>query len=280
MLTRNITHRLGARSLFKAIYYWLLARLGIRRLRGHSFFGTLLPRPAVVADFGAHRGEFFAAFKSEYSISRALLVEANPVLAEFLKGTFRNDTDIRHGALVGGNNNGSVVFTLSTEPESSSIFSDWAGAWGVADQLDVPAFDVSTVIRELGGRIDLLKFDIEGAEIGVLETATVSDLASCRQLTVEFHDTRPPLTRCDVDHVCQRLRRAGYCIVHANWPYFDDVLFVNFKHMTLGTRFRFRCRIMVVNLLFIFRGTFFWCIRLVRKIRSKLFTGEDMNPVP
>ena len=37
---------------------------------------------AILADFGAHGWEFFAAVKSEYSISRALLVEVNPKLAE------------------------------------------------------------------------------------------------------------------------------------------------------------------------------------------------------
>ena len=65
------------------------ARLGARRLRGHSFFALLLAKPAVVVDFGAHRGEFFAALKAEYPVSRALLVEADPALAESLKGTLR-----------------------------------------------------------------------------------------------------------------------------------------------------------------------------------------------
>ena len=56
--------------------------VGNSTFREHSFFGTLLAGSAAIADFGAHRGEFFAALKSEYSISRALLVEANPALAE------------------------------------------------------------------------------------------------------------------------------------------------------------------------------------------------------
>ena len=82
------------RSLLKRIFYLLLGGLGVRPLRGHSFFGALLATPAVVADFGAHRGEFFAALKSEYSVSRALLVEADPALAESLKGTFGNKAEV------------------------------------------------------------------------------------------------------------------------------------------------------------------------------------------
>ena len=77
--------RMGARSLYRRVFHLLLSWLGIRRLKEHSFFGTLLARPAAVADFGAHRGEFFTALKSEYSISRALLLEADSALAEFLE---------------------------------------------------------------------------------------------------------------------------------------------------------------------------------------------------
>jgi FkbM family methyltransferase len=243
--------------VFKAIYYWLLARLGIQRLRGHSFFGTLLAQPAVVVDFGAHRGEFFAGLKSEYSISRALLVEANPALAGSLKETFGSEAAIQHAALVGGNSNRSVLFTRSIEPESSSILVDWTAAWGVADQLNVPAVDLSTVIRELGGRVDLLKLDVEGAEVGVLETANPSDLASCGQFTVEFHDTRPPLTRRDVDRVCSRMRSEGFTILNANWPHFSDVLFVNLRTIPLRKRLEVRCRVALGNALFITRKVIF-----------------------
>jgi hypothetical protein len=44
--------RMHARSVFRRTFYLLLDRLGIRRLKEHSFFGALLARPAAVADFG------------------------------------------------------------------------------------------------------------------------------------------------------------------------------------------------------------------------------------
>lgn len=249
--------RIGVRSVFRRVFHVLLDCLEIRRFREHSFFGSLLPRPAIVTDFGAHRGEFFAALKSEYSISRALLVEANPTLAESLKETFGKETAVLHAALVGKNIKGSVIFTRSINLESSSIFSQWAASDGLADQLDVPAVDLSTVIRELGGRVDLVKLDIEGAEADVLHGATSSDLASCGQLTVEFHDKRPPITRRDVDDVCQRMRSEGYGVVYANWPKVDDVLFVNLKSMPAASRMRFHCRVALANALFIIRRVIF-----------------------
>jgi len=219
-----------------------------------------------VADFGARRGEFFAALKSEYSISRALLIEANPALVESLQEAFGSEADVIHAALVGENQGGTIKFTRSTEPEASSIFTEWAAAHGVADQVDVPAMDLPEALRRLGGRMDLAKFDIEGAEVDVLQAASASDLASCVQLSVEFHDKRPPLTQRDVDRVCERMRSQGYGLVNANWPYFNDVLFVNLRSMPAARRMRFRCRVALANALFITRRVIFGNAHFVKGI--------------
>jgi FkbM family methyltransferase len=249
--------RAHVRSVFKRIFHCLLDWLGIRRLREHSFFATLLARPAAIADFGAHRGEFFAALKSEHPVFPALLIEADPALAESLKRTFNTEADVVHAAVVAEGKRGSVTFTRSIEPESSSVFREWAAAYGVADQVTVPTLDFSDAVKRLGRRLDLIKMDVEGAEIGILESARESDLATCGQLTVEFHDKRAPFTRRDVDRVCRRLRRQGYRIVTANWPKFDDVLFVNLKRMPPVKRLGFRVRVALANALFITRRTIF-----------------------
>lgn len=249
--------RMHARHVCKRTFHFLLHWLGIRRLREHSFFRSLLTRPAVVADFGAHRGEFFAALKSEHPVSRALLVEANPALAEFLQESFRNEADVVHAAVVGENEGETITFTRSSESEASSIFKEWAAGHGVTDQVEVPAIDLPEALRRLGGRIDLAKFDVEGAEVGVLEAATASELASCGQLTVEFHNKRPLLTQTDVDRVCERMRSAGYALVNANWPYCNDILFVNLRSVAAGRRLGVRCRVAIANTLFIARRILF-----------------------
>ena len=82
----------------------------------------------------------------------------------------------------------------------------------MADQVEVPAAELASVIRELGGRVDLVKLDVEGAEIDVLREANASDLNSCCQLTVEFHDRRPPLTRREL------MMSANVCGLRATSP--------------------------------------------------------------
>jgi FkbM family methyltransferase len=239
------------------MFHCLLAWLGIRRLREHSFFAVFLARPAAVADLGAHRGEFFAALKSEHPVSQALLIEADPALAESLKRTFGDEADVVHAAVVAESKQGAVTFTRSIEPESSSVFKEWSAAYGIADQVTVPAIEFADAFRRLGGRIDLIKMDVEGAEIGILESASASDLASCVQMTVEFHDKRPPFMLRDVDRVCRRMRASGYGIVMANWPKVDDVLFVNLKSVPTVQRLVLRCRVAAVNALFVVRRTIF-----------------------
>lgn len=245
------------RSGFKRTFHSVIGWLGFRRLREHSFFANLLPRPATLVDMGAHRGEFFNALKSEHPVSRAVLVEADPSLAESLKLSFGDDANVIHGAAVAANEQGRITFNRSVEPESSSIFSEWSAAYGIADQVKVPAVNLREVFKRLGVQIDLLKMDVEGAEIGILESASASDLASCCQLTVEFHDKRPPFTRGDVDRVCRRMRAEGYVTVLANWPKVDDVLFVNLKHFPAAKRIIIRCRVFIANVLFIVRRTIF-----------------------
>ncbi len=257
--------RIGERSVFKGIFYFLIARLGVRRLRGHSFFGTLLAQPVAVADFGAHRGEFFAALKAEYPVSRALLIEADPLLVESLQEAFGNEADVLHAALVGEKKGGTIIFTRSTEPEASSIFSERVAVYGVVNQVKIPTVDFAEALRHFGGRVDLAKLDIEGAEVDVLETARPSDLAACSQLSVEFHDNRQPITRRDVDRLCQRMRCEGYGIVNASWPQVDDVLFVNLRGSAAGRRLRLRYRMALLNGLFIIRGAISWSVRFLKR---------------
>src|SRR5438105_14294983 len=69
--------------------------------------------------------------------------------------------------------------TFSTEP---SVFKEWSATHGIADQMSVPTLDFSEVVNRLRDRIDLIKMDVESAEIGILESASASDLTSCVQL--------------------------------------------------------------------------------------------------
>lgn len=73
--------------------------------------------------------------------------------------------------------------------------------------------------------VDVLKMDVEGAELPVIEQAPAPILRRARQITVEFHDWMIPGTTERVESVKRRLRHLGfYCIRFSRNN--GDVLFV------------------------------------------------------
>ena len=83
--------------------------------------------------------------------------------------------------------------------------------------------------------IDMLKLDIEGAEIGVLASLSKEFLENIGQITVEFHDF---IQKDQVPHIkvaISKLKKYGFfCIIFSHHDY-ADVLCINMKkhHVSL-----------------------------------------------
>ena len=93
-----------------------------------------------------------------------------------------------------------VMFTMIPEPETKE------------DEIEVPAYCLSTIVERLGhDRIDLLKMDIEGAEYEVLEGLLESTILP-EQLLVEFHHRFVDDGLNRTYDVIDRLRSVGYRI--------------------------------------------------------------------
>jgi len=78
------------------------------------------------------------------------------------------------------------------------------------------------------GRIDLLKMDIEGAEIELFEACSDDELQAVMQITVEFHEFLYPEQAEAVARIKERMRRLGFWVL----PFSLDntnVLFLNRK---------------------------------------------------
>lgn len=80
------------------------------------------------------------------------------------------------------------------------------------DEIEVPAYSLSTITAKLGHRhIDLLKMDIEGAEYEVLEGLLASSVKPA-QLLVEFHHRFPGIGIEKTASIIEKLRDSGYRI--------------------------------------------------------------------
>ena len=246
--------------MLKTIFDDILFRLGIRRLRGHSFFESLLPTEPVIFDLGAHRAEFSAMLCTHFPTAKIFTVEANPALAEQLRA---EGWDVRHAVLCGlVSGEGWIAFTLSENLEASSVFGTVAASFGGATcEVKVPLTDLPGVMADAGyKRVSLAKMDVEGAEIGVLFETDPAILELFDQIAVEFHDNFAPEMKPRVREVFRRLKQIGFWKMNANWPFTDDVLFVNARSAGPG----YRWRILAANTLYVLRGAFFCFVRTIK----------------
>lgn len=187
-------------------------------VRDHQQFTAQTDAPRIL-DCGANIGLATLAFKRHYPRARITAFEADPAIAAVLG---RNLT--RNGA-------GDVervvaaVWTVNGEVEFSAEGSD-SGAIGEVSSLPSPRIVVPAVrLRDwlVKAPVDLLKIDIEGAELAVLEDCADA-LGQVRALHVEVHDLMPGkrlLPGC-----LSLLERAGFVtalgsVLPVTWRPFD-----------------------------------------------------------
>ena len=196
-------------------------------IRGHTFLVDPLGANAVVVDLGAHKGEFSRELNRRYGC-QCHMVEALPDLhAQLIEA---NGLRKCHGAMTG--TDGPVTLFVSENPEANSIIN------GMADNkaITVDGMTLDTFMAKAGlNKVDLLKVDIEGAEIGLLESASERALAGISQISVEFHDFFPGcVDPARVEGVKSRLRRIGFLDLVFSHRVNTDVLFINSSQLDIS----------------------------------------------
>lgn len=83
--------------------------------------------------------------------------------------------------------------------------------------------------KEIKSNISVLKVDIEGGEIDMLSKIRPEELDRIEQMTVEFHSFLNPSLETTVISIINKLRQSGFWVINCNYPYYDDVLFINKK---------------------------------------------------
>jgi FkbM family methyltransferase len=174
----------------------------IRTIAGHTFFPRTLTGESIVVDLGANRCEFSRAVRTDYRC-RCFAVEPSPKFAATIPDLSGISTF--NYALAG--HNGIMSFNISTEPLSSSM----REIKDCERTVEVMGRTLAQFMRENQlSRIDLLKIDIEGAEIDLFDATPDEELLRIGQITVEFHDFCGLISRSDVQRVWMRLEALGF----------------------------------------------------------------------
>jgi FkbM family methyltransferase len=160
------------------------------RVQGHTFLKNLLSAGGKVMDLGMHKGDFAKAICGRYGCP-VVGVEANPALASTFWGL--DGLSCKNAAISAAD--GSVKFAIiENDLEASRIVSESSPLSQTV--VVVPSVSLATFFQEVNAtRLELLKMDIEGAELDVIETTDPNIFQKCKQITIEFHSFLYPADR-------------------------------------------------------------------------------------
>jgi FkbM family methyltransferase len=202
-------------------------KLNVVRICGHTLLAAPLTENSVVIDFGMNRGEF-SRLVSKIFNCRIFGAEAHPGLHAALPSFAKV---VAHNVAIAGGP-GKIDLNVFDRHCASVVFDKLEA--GPGQTISVPTMGIGQFLSDNKiGRVDLLKCDIEGAELDMFEAATDEELSRIDQITIEFHDFLDPGQREPVSRVFERLRRLGFWGMDFSKNRMD-VLFVNQRTIPIG----------------------------------------------
>ena len=205
------------------------------RVAGHTFLPSLISPASVVLDIGANQGQFTRTIVRDFGC-RVHAVEPNPHLSASLQRLAIPEVTVHGVALA--DVRGVRPFVVMNNSEASH-FSIANGSGQETVQVEAVTLE-DLISRMPDASIDLIKMDIEGAELDVLERIPPGALARVRQLTVEFHQFISPESRARIEAIKKRFYSLGFWVVDFSRTNYD-VLFV---HLNARPRLHMRAWIL------------------------------------
>lgn len=201
------------------------ARVPFRRVSDHTIYASSLPPDPVVIDLGMHQGGFARALARIRPGARVYGVEPQPELASRLIA--RYGERVVHAAVAGTGAEQSELLLFEAADMATIRSLDLEHPTATATgQVNIPIVSLDALRQKWDlARADLIKVDIEGAEIELLADGPAS-FSFARQISVEFHLWRYPADRARIDAIIAQFRAAGWRVQDFTRSH-DDVLFLH-----------------------------------------------------
>lgn len=203
----------------------------------HTLVGKALSPGSAIVDLGANTGRFARKMRQRFD-AEIFALEPNPHLLDAINPSGDPRIHLRPWAATGN-----PVDDLSFQIDSTNP---------LASRIDAPAADGAERIRVRGVSlpeildwtarpfVDLVKVDVEGAEVDLLLKSDGETLARIGQLTIEFHDFCGLITAEQVRQVKRHLNSAGFYGVNMSRIGHQDTIFLNRSFFPLGFADRMR----------------------------------------
>lgn len=193
----------------------------LKQIEEHTVWPQALSPDSVVLDLGANLGNFSHGMVAQFNC-RCYAAEPNP---DMFKRIPHHPRLSAYNLAIAAKS-GRVRLQVSGNPEASSILE--IPASDLSGTVEVDAVSLEGFLKIAGvEHVDLVKFDIEGAEIAVLDSCSDELLAGIGQVTVEFHDFMNLTPVSTVHRVVRRLEGLGFWSIKMWRHAWGDTLFVN-----------------------------------------------------
>jgi hypothetical protein len=193
--------------------------MALIEINGHTVWRPALSAQSIVLDLGANQGRFSHALIRQFGC-RIEAVEAKSEVVPAHSAASPVDGDQQ------GNRGPGRAFGLLPFGERRRKLASGRPRPARNNRSRSPAAGRLIVERQIS-KIDLIKFDIEGAEIEVLNSASDAFLKSIPQITVEFHDFLGLTPVETVVATVRRLESLGFFTLKMWRNAWGDTLFVN-----------------------------------------------------
>lgn len=198
------------------------------RVSQHTFLPGLLSGNPVVIDLGANKGGFALPMLARGC--RVIAVEPVPELAAALRA---KGVEVREAAITGsGGGRVALTYDLGRDADMTGSVMGLAVVGALLTEsatrktVEVPTLSLDEIVHT---GVDLVKVDIEGAELDALLNAKPETLNRIGQIAVEFHDFWYPQLSARTEQVKRRLQGLGFDMIRFT-PNNKDVLFINPCH--------------------------------------------------
>ena len=153
--------------------------------------GIAVGEGGTVIDIGANFGSFTAvAAKKVGPSGKVIAFEPNPDVCERLRRNVAmnalGNVEVRNEAVAGAD--GEIVLLLQQRSSLTTAYAN-IDARPSEDARPVPvkATSIRSILQSVGGTVDLLKIDCEGAEYDILDALDAEAVAHVRQIAMEVH---------------------------------------------------------------------------------------------
>lgn len=211
-----------ARGRYKAKYYGRMRAYYALDL--NEILSRLPPHPVIV-DLGANT-EIFLPDDVIEAASAVHAVEPDPMVFEVLRSTYGSRNNIHlYNAAIGPEDGEVQLFRErafdAADPTHTSLGASVFASHGAVDRahaVTIPQIGILTLLQRIGTKVDLMKIDIEGAEVPVLETLLSSPMArGVSVILVETHEHVLPELAERTDSLRKRAKTISEPKILMNW---------------------------------------------------------------